>query len=379
MRVLVVEDDDRVAAALRAALERHEMQVERVSRGLAVLPHLAGADVVLLDLGLPDVDGLEVCRRIREAGDVPVIVVSARGRVDERILGLHHGADDYLVKPYDVGELVARIHAVRRRRGATPAGSTPTATVAELGDGVVLDRARHALTVDGDGGRALAQGVRRPRAARRRRRRRVHPRPAGRRGLGPPLAGRRPDARRPRRHPAHQARPPGMVATVRGVGLPARWRPELRAGTGPERVRTRLLVVFSVLVGLLVARARACRWRARRRRRRRRGCSPTGWGTPRGSPRSPSARSRDDDTGALAGGARPLRRALRDRRGRARPRGPGARGVAPGGARRDGSAGCSSPSSGSARSRRTACGPGTPRRCCSPSPCSSAARSAAPR
>jgi DNA-binding response OmpR family regulator len=150
VRVLVVEDDDRVAAALRAALERHEMQVERVSRGLAVPAHLAGTDVVLLDLGLPDVDGLEVCRRIREAGDVPVIVVSARGRVDERILGLHHGADDYLVKPYDVGELVARIHAVRRRRGVVPpTGGTP-ATVAELGDGVVLDRARHALTVDGE-------------------------------------------------------------------------------------------------------------------------------------------------------------------------------------------------------------------------------------
>jgi DNA-binding response OmpR family regulator len=148
VRVLVVEDDDRVAAALRAALERHEMQVEHVSRGLAVLPNLAGADVVLLDLGLPDIDGLEVCRRIREAGDVPVIVVSARSRVDERILGLHHGADDYLVKPYDVGELVARIHAVRRRRGVT-ASAGSTAPVAELGDGVVLDRARHALTVDG--------------------------------------------------------------------------------------------------------------------------------------------------------------------------------------------------------------------------------------
>ncbi|MDD7938881.1 response regulator transcription factor [Actinomycetospora lutea] len=147
MRVLVVEDDDRVAAALRAALSRHEMEVERVSHGLAVLPHLPGTDVVLLDLGLPDVDGLEVCRRIREAGDVPVIVVSARGSVDERILGLHHGADDYLVKPYDVGELVARIHAVRRRRGnGTPAASDP---VTELGAGVVLDRARHTLTVDG--------------------------------------------------------------------------------------------------------------------------------------------------------------------------------------------------------------------------------------
>ncbi|GAA4939007.1 DNA-binding response OmpR family regulator [Actinomycetospora succinea] len=148
MRVLVVEDDDRVAAALRAALSRHEMEVERVSRGLAVLPHLPGTDVVLLDLGLPDVDGLEVCRRIRDAADVPVIVVSARGSVDERILGLHYGADDYLVKPYDIGELVARIHAVRRRRGTTAPAAAPD-PVTELGEGVVLDRARHTLTVDG--------------------------------------------------------------------------------------------------------------------------------------------------------------------------------------------------------------------------------------
>jgi DNA-binding response OmpR family regulator len=150
VRVLVVEDDDRVAAALRAALERHEMQVERVSRGLAVPAHLAGTDVVLLDLGLPDVDGLEVCRRIREAGDVPVIVVSARVRVDERILGLHHGADDYLVKPYDVGELVARIHAVHRRR------RVPASADGAGGDGMVevrdvhVDLDRHQVTVDGE-------------------------------------------------------------------------------------------------------------------------------------------------------------------------------------------------------------------------------------
>jgi DNA-binding response OmpR family regulator len=148
VRVLVVEDDDRVAAALHAALARHEMQVDRVSHGLEVLPRLAAADVVLLDLGLPDVDGLEVCRRIREAGDVPVIVVSARGRVDERIAGLHHGADDYLVKPYDVGELVARIHAVRRRRGTSGPHAAPE-PVTTVGDDVVLDRARHVVTVDG--------------------------------------------------------------------------------------------------------------------------------------------------------------------------------------------------------------------------------------
>jgi diguanylate cyclase (GGDEF)-like protein len=115
VRVLVVEDDDRVAAALQAALVRHGMQVERVGQGLAVLPRLPDVDVVLLDLGLPDVDGLEVCRRIREAGDVPVIVVSARARVDERILGLHHGADDYVVKPFDIEELVARVGSALRR------------------------------------------------------------------------------------------------------------------------------------------------------------------------------------------------------------------------------------------------------------------------
>ena len=76
--------------------------------------------MVLLDLGLPDVDGVDVCRAIRAVSDVPVIVVSARGEVDDRILGLHSGADDYLVKPYDIGELVARVHAVYRRRRAGP-------------------------------------------------------------------------------------------------------------------------------------------------------------------------------------------------------------------------------------------------------------------
>jgi DNA-binding response OmpR family regulator len=72
-----------------------------------VVAHLSEVDVVLLDLGLPDVDGVDVCRLIRETSDVPIIIVSARGEVHDRILGLHSGADDYLVKPYDVGELLA--------------------------------------------------------------------------------------------------------------------------------------------------------------------------------------------------------------------------------------------------------------------------------
>jgi CheY-like chemotaxis protein len=88
-------------------------------------------DVTILDLGLPDIDGVDVCRAIRAVSEVPVIVVSARGEVDDRILGLHSGADDYLVKPYDIGELLARVHAVYRRRRPGP-GSTS-------GDVVVVD------------------------------------------------------------------------------------------------------------------------------------------------------------------------------------------------------------------------------------------------
>jgi DNA-binding response OmpR family regulator len=146
VHILLVEDDDRVAAALRPALHRHGMTTTRLATGRSAPDHLGGVDVVLLDLGLPDVDGVDVCRAIRERSDVPVIVVSARGEVDDRILGLHSGADDYLVKPYDIGELVARVHAVyRRRRLATPAGPED---VVEIG-AVRVDLHKHEVTVGG--------------------------------------------------------------------------------------------------------------------------------------------------------------------------------------------------------------------------------------
>ncbi|GAA1324957.1 response regulator transcription factor [Pseudonocardia xinjiangensis] len=146
MHILLVEDDDRIAAALRPALHRHGITTTRLSRGRGAVDHLAGVDVVLLDLGLPDIDGVDVCRAIREVSEVPVIVVSARGEVDDRILGLHSGADDYIVKPYDIGELVARVHAVyRRRRVASPAGPEDIVMV----DDVSVDLHRHSVTVGG--------------------------------------------------------------------------------------------------------------------------------------------------------------------------------------------------------------------------------------
>jgi DNA-binding response OmpR family regulator len=147
VRILLVEDDDRIAAALRPALRRHGMTMVRLSGGREVMSHLADVDVVLLDLILPDVDGVDVCRAIREASDLPIIIVSALGEVEDRILGLHTGADDYLVKPYDIGELVARVEAVYRRRRTALPGAGPVERI-EV-DGVALDLARHTVVVDG--------------------------------------------------------------------------------------------------------------------------------------------------------------------------------------------------------------------------------------
>ncbi|SFD64302.1 response regulator transcription factor [Streptomyces aidingensis] len=117
MRLLLVEDDNHVAAALIAVLGRHGFEVRHARSGEEALAALRTDTfgVVLLDLGLPDVDGFEVCGRIRRLSGTPVIMVTARADVRSRIHGLNLGADDYVVKPYDMGELLARIHAVSRR------------------------------------------------------------------------------------------------------------------------------------------------------------------------------------------------------------------------------------------------------------------------
>ncbi|CAN7264947.1 response regulator transcription factor [Microbacterium maritypicum] len=116
MRILIVEDDDRVAGALEAFLGRSGYATVRAADGAAALGMLgADTEVVLLDLGLPDIDGVDLCRRIRGRSEVPIVIVTARNQVAERIKGLRAGADDFVVKPYDVHELLARIEAVTRR------------------------------------------------------------------------------------------------------------------------------------------------------------------------------------------------------------------------------------------------------------------------
>ena len=115
-RVLVVEDDDAIAEPLAQGLQREGYTVTRVGTGRDALEQ-TDVDVVLLDLGLPDLDGYEVCRRLRARASIPIIVITARGDEMDRVLGLEFGADDYVVKPFGYRELVARMRAVARRTG----------------------------------------------------------------------------------------------------------------------------------------------------------------------------------------------------------------------------------------------------------------------
>jgi DNA-binding response OmpR family regulator len=116
VKLLVVEDDDHVAGALVAVLGRYGYDTVRAADGRSALDALGvDTDMVLLDLGLPDIDGFELCSKIKRLSDAPIIMVTARAHLGARIHGLEVGADDYLVKPYDLRELIARIGAVSRR------------------------------------------------------------------------------------------------------------------------------------------------------------------------------------------------------------------------------------------------------------------------
>jgi two-component system response regulator RegX3 len=117
MRVLLVEDDASIAESLVSGLERERFEVTWVTTGQGALEaDTAAMDVVLLDLGLPDIDGLDVCRVLRQRSEVPIIVLTARDTETDRVVGLELGADDYLGKPFGFRELLARIRAVVRRR-----------------------------------------------------------------------------------------------------------------------------------------------------------------------------------------------------------------------------------------------------------------------
>jgi DNA-binding response OmpR family regulator len=146
MHVLVIEDDDAVADGIVDGLSDRSITATRVSTGEAGIAAVdeARPDLVILDLGLPDLDGTEVCRRLRATSAVPIIIVSARDEEVDRVVALEIGADDYVVKPFGMRELVARIHAVTRRSGAE-AGPAPDLEPSAPSRLVIDSRARRVL------------------------------------------------------------------------------------------------------------------------------------------------------------------------------------------------------------------------------------------
>ena len=128
-RVLVVEDDVDIADVLRRSLRNEGYEVRTSGDGVEALDVAAGffPDLVVLDLGLPGMDGVEVCRRLRNDGDVPILMLTARAETEDRVTGLDSGADDYLAKPFERQELLARIRALLRRRPPRGAASLEVA------------------------------------------------------------------------------------------------------------------------------------------------------------------------------------------------------------------------------------------------------------
>src|SRR5205809_2245807 len=126
-RVLVVEDDAEIADVLRRTLRQEGHEVRSATDGVAALQMAEDfvPDLVILDLGLPKLDGVEVCRRLRAESDAPILILTARTQTDDRVVGLDSGADDYLVKPFERRELLARMRALMRRR--PPRGSASLA------------------------------------------------------------------------------------------------------------------------------------------------------------------------------------------------------------------------------------------------------------
>jgi two-component system response regulator MprA len=144
MKILVVDDDRAVRDALRRVLTLAGYDVQLAEGGAEAIELVAQSvpDAVVLDVGMPEIDGLEVCKRLRLIGNrVPILMLTARVEIADRVAGLDAGADDYLVKPFDIEELKARLRALLRRSG--PDGDPDELSFAE----VKLDRSRHGASV----------------------------------------------------------------------------------------------------------------------------------------------------------------------------------------------------------------------------------------
>lgn len=155
-RVLLIDDDEQLGPPLATYFQRFELSLThalRPSEGLQRL-RAGGFDAAILDVMLPEMDGFELCRTIRKESDIPIVMLTARGDVMDRVVGLEIGADDYLPKPFEPRELVARLQTVLRRRRASLAPQSPAVADAAQGElrfeGLTLDPARRSVTRQGE-------------------------------------------------------------------------------------------------------------------------------------------------------------------------------------------------------------------------------------
>ncbi len=150
-RILLIDDDEQLGAPLATYFQRFELQLVHATRPSAGLAHLqtGGFDAAILDVMLPEMDGFELCRTIRKGSDIPIVMLTARGDVMDRVVGLELGADDYLPKPFEPRELVARLQTVLRRRKPVvvpPTGVAPQAAPALRFEGLTIDPVRRSVT-----------------------------------------------------------------------------------------------------------------------------------------------------------------------------------------------------------------------------------------
>jgi two-component system OmpR family response regulator len=150
-RILLIDDDEHLAPPLAAYLRRFDFELvaaHRPSEGFARLAE-GGIDAVILDVMLPEMDGFAVCRQIRRDSDIPVLMLTARGDVTDRVVGLELGADDYLPKPFEPRELAARLQTVLRRRVQTPVAAPAPASLLRF-DGLEIDTERRTVRRQGE-------------------------------------------------------------------------------------------------------------------------------------------------------------------------------------------------------------------------------------
>ena len=147
-RILVADDEPDILESVVYALERDGFDVETAVTGQEALDaaRARSYDIILLDVMMPEMSGIDVCRIIRAESDVPIILVTAKDAEIDRVLGLELGADDYVTKPFSLAELVSRVRALQRRRELDRQGATPATTV-DIG-GITIDLARHSVLVD---------------------------------------------------------------------------------------------------------------------------------------------------------------------------------------------------------------------------------------